>query len=217
MEPADTGMRYFRRLEAGIDVAPLLRELSDHPEVWTLDTRRQGSIDVQRETESAAICRHAEQLTFLEERQRSAVRYVGRPTRTARLLPKTLEFVQHLARQLHGIPGRAVVVRLKPRGRVYEHIDGGIYYELRHRYHLVLRSVAGSRLRSGNEEVRMQEGELWWFENRQPHAAANDSDEDRIHLIVDILSLRSVASLFVRLFRSPGSYVRRLLRRLRRR
>jgi hypothetical protein len=209
-------MRHFKRLESGIDVAPLLRELADHPEVWSQDTRRQASIGVQRETESLAICRHAEQLTFLEERKRSPVRYVGRPTQTARLLPRTLEFVEQQARQLHGIPGRAVVVRLQPHGQVYEHIDAGLYYELRHRYHLVLYSVAGSRLRAGNEEVRMREGELWWFENRQSHEAFNDSDEDRIHLIMDVLSFNSVASLPGRILSSPRLYANRLRLRHRR-
>ena len=210
------GMRYFKRLEEGIDVAPLLRELSAHPELWAEDTRRQGGIDVQRETESVTICAHVEDLTFVEERERSPVAYVGRPTAVARRLPTALGFVEHLAHQLHGLPGRAVLVRLCPGGTVYEHVDAGLYYELRHRYHLVLQSVAGSRLRSGDEEVRMQEGELWWFENRQPHEAFNDSDEDRIHLIVDMLSAHSLGALPLRILRAPGQYAQRTLQRVRR-
>ena len=33
----------------------------------------------------------------------------------------------------------------------------------------------------------MREGELWWFDNRAVHEAFNDGDEDRIHLIFDLL------------------------------
>ncbi len=33
----------------------------------------------------------------------------------------------------------------------------------------------------------MQTGELWWFDNKQMHEARNDSDEDRIHFIFDLL------------------------------
>ena len=33
----------------------------------------------------------------------------------------------------------------------------------------------------------MQEGELWWFDNDQMHEAFNDGDEDRIHIIFDLL------------------------------
>ena len=203
-------MRHFKLLESGIDVAPILRELADHPEVWGQNTGRQNSVDVQRETQAVAICSHSDQRTFLEARQQSPVRYVGRPTQTARLLPKTLEFVERQVRQLHGIPGRAVVVRLRPHGHVYKHVDGGLYYDLRHRCHLILHSVAGSRLRAGNEEVRMREGEFWWFDNQQPHEAINDSDEDRIHLIMDVLSFNSVASVPWRVLRYPGLYIDRL-------
>ena len=33
----------------------------------------------------------------------------------------------------------------------------------------------------------MGEGELWWFDNKQEHEAINDGDEDRIHMIFDLL------------------------------
>jgi hypothetical protein len=33
----------------------------------------------------------------------------------------------------------------------------------------------------------MQEGELWWFDNKAVHEARNDGQEDRIHLIFDLL------------------------------
>ncbi|MEO0968094.1 MAG: aspartyl/asparaginyl beta-hydroxylase domain-containing protein [Cyanobacteria bacterium J06639_18] len=33
----------------------------------------------------------------------------------------------------------------------------------------------------------MQEGELWWFDNKQPHESFNASEQWRIHLIFDVL------------------------------
>jgi len=207
--------RRFRRLESGIDPAPFLDELGRHPDVWSADAHRQTTVAVQRETEAVMICGHDPGLSFREARTRHPVRYVGRPTEAAAKLPASLAFVRDLASRQRGLPGRAVVVRLRPRGRVYEHRDRGLYYQLRSRYHLVLRSRAGSRLRAGPEEVRMREGELWWFDNRLPHEAWNDSDEDRIHLIVDVLSPASVAALPLRMLRSPGSTLQVLGRRLR--
>jgi len=208
--------RRFRRLESGIDPSPFLDELARHPEVWSADAHRQSTVSVQRETEAVMVCGHDAHLSFREARTRHPVRYVGRPTPTASKLPSSLGFVRRLAARERGLPGRAVVVRLRPRGRVYEHRDRGLYYQLRSRYHLVLRSRAGSRLRAGPEEVRMQEGELWWFDNRLPHEAWNDSDEDRIHLIVDLLSPASVSALPLRMLRSPADTLRILARRLRR-
>ncbi|MEM6676816.1 MAG: aspartyl/asparaginyl beta-hydroxylase domain-containing protein, partial [Pseudomonadota bacterium] len=63
-------------------------------------------------------------------------------------------------------------------------------------YHFVLRSSAGSWMRAGDEEVRMQEGQLWWFDNNQMHEAHNDGDQDRIHLIFDMLPLALRESVY---------------------
>lgn len=205
----------FQCIDRGIDVVPLLQELRDCPEAWALDSQRQSSVAVQRETESVMLCGQASQASFRIAREQHPVTYVGRPTEVAANFPKTLEFVRRLARRYHGAPGRAVLVRLRPGGRVYEHIDRGLYYQLRSRYHLVLKSASGSPLRAGPEEIRMREGELWWFDNRLPHEAYNDSGEDRIHLITDVLSPASVAALPLRLIRSPGASLRKLRRKLR--
>jgi outer membrane protein assembly factor BamB/orotate phosphoribosyltransferase len=82
---------------------------------------------------------------------------------------------------------RATIVRLKPNSQVFRHIDEGSYYFLRDRFHLVLCSATGSVLMSGGEQVRMQEGELWWFDNKQFHESYNESDQWRIHYIFDLL------------------------------
>jgi hypothetical protein len=43
-------------------------------------------------------------------------------------------------------------------------------------------------LGAANEWVRMQPGECWWFDNKVPHEAYNESDDWRIHLIFDVLT-----------------------------
>jgi hypothetical protein len=209
--------RRFRRLEHGLDPAPFLAELAARPDLWSLSAQRQSAVAVQRETEAVLVFDHGTDETFRQARERHPITYVGRPTPAAEALPRTTAFVRDLARRVHGVPGRAALVRLRPRGHVYEHVDQGLYYHLRGRYHLVLKSVAGSPLRAGPETVRMREGELWWFDNRLPHEAVNESDEERIHLIVDVLSPGSVLALPIRILRSPADSLRRLGRKLVRR
>jgi hypothetical protein len=41
-------------------------------------------------------------------------------------------------------------------------------------------------LRSGTEQIIMNPGELWWFDNKALHESENRSDEWRTHLIFDI-------------------------------
>jgi hypothetical protein len=40
---------------------------------------------------------------------------------------------------------------------------------------------------SGGETVRMREGELWWFDNKQFHESQNQSDDSRIFYIFGLL------------------------------
>src|SRR6185312_11770638 len=95
-------------------------------------------------------------------------------------------FLRQFADEHKAKLARATLVRLKPGGKVYEHIDEGEYYKKRNRYHLVLQSPNGSVLNSGGENVTMRNGELWWFDNKKMHSALNYGDDWRIHIIFDM-------------------------------
>ncbi len=60
----------------------------------------------------------------------------------------------------------------------------------------------------------MKEGEVWWFDNQVSHEAINYSDEDRVHVIFDVLSPRSLGYFFLHavLWRHPRRRVRRLVK-----
>ena len=105
----------------------------------------------------------------------------------AKHFPRALKFCEDLANRTNGELGRATLVALQPRGRVYPHKDLGDYYRIRDRFHLVLESREGSPLSAEEDVVVMQPGELWVFDNKVRHWAENASDESRIHLIFDIL------------------------------
>jgi aspartyl/asparaginyl beta-hydroxylase (cupin superfamily) len=124
-------------------------------------------------------------VSAIQGRKRRDV-HESRWTTGSRSFPLARAFLKQTARALDSELSRAKIVCLPPGHRVYPHVDRGEYYRLRNRYHLVLSST-GSWMRAGDEEVRMQRGELWWFDNDQVHEASNDGDSDRIHLIFDLL------------------------------
>ena len=176
-------MKYFKLIRSGIDVAPLVEELRSQSQAWLLNTARQDRIRVQRDTNTiflrAAV--HRPDLRINENQE-------SRLTSVANLFPRALAFMTEFAGEMNCHLSRATIVRLKPKSNVLRHIDEGSYYFLRDRFHLVLQSSTGSVMRSGGEEVRMHEGELWWFDNKQYHESYNDSDEWRIHYIFDLLA-----------------------------
>ena len=182
--PAEPGkLRHFRHLRS-LDIAPLLAEVEANAECWSYNTRRQERIRVQRETNTIPLRGPARPIP---EGIHNNDHHPSEATPLAPRFPTVMGFVEDFARQLGGELGRVNVVRLQPRGQVYRHIDHGEYYRIRDRYHLVLQSPGGSLMEAGSETVRMGAGELWWFDNKQPHEAFNESGDWRVHVIFDVL------------------------------
>lgn len=176
-------MRHFRRIKSGVNVAPLLEEIASVPGAWELNTGRQDRIKVQREAQAIPI-RGLVKSKIAGRKKRDV--HESRWTTISKQFPHFRDWLAAFAEEQDAELSRAKVVRLKPGRRVYPHIDRGDYYEVRDRYHLILSSPTGSYLKSGDEEVRMQERELWWFDNHAMHEALNDGDGDRIHFIFDL-------------------------------
>jgi aspartyl/asparaginyl beta-hydroxylase (cupin superfamily) len=188
--PIPARFENFALMKAGVDVGPMLEEIDGQPQLWDADTRRQTNIQVQRETSSIPL-RGA--LKPIPEGVNQKDWHPSRRTPFADRCPRIYSWVEQFANELGGEPSRISVVRLNPHGRVYPHIDGGDYYKVRDRYHLVLRSPGGSAMNSGGEEVVFRDGELWWFNNKAVHDAFNPSTEGRIHVIFDVLASRPAA------------------------
>ncbi len=186
-------MQFFQRIKAGIDPRPFLDEIASIEGAWDVSTGRQDKIDVQRE--ALAIPLRGLRKSAIGERKRRDV-HESRWTTGSKLYPVARRFLKDFAKEQDALLSRAKIVCLPAGRRVYPHIDRGDYYAVRDRYHLVLRSAAGSWLKAGDEEVRLREGELWWFDNKQMHEAMNDGDQDRIHMIFDLLPRARAQEVF---------------------
>ncbi len=177
-------MKYFKRILQNVPTEPLLTEIASVSDAWAQASGRQDKIAVQRE--ALAIPLRGLRQSMLFGRKRRDV-HESRWTTGSETFPLARAFITDVATLLDADLSRAKIVCLPAGRRVYPHIDRGEYYRVRGRYHLVLKSTAGSWLKAGDEEIRMREGELWWFDNDQMHEAHNDGDEDRIHIIFDLL------------------------------
>lgn len=177
-------MKYFKLIQSNIPTEPLLNEIASVDDAWAQVTGRQDKIAVQRE--ALAIPLRGMRKSMMYGRKNRDT-HESRWTTVSESFPLARAFITDVATRLDADLSRAKIVCL-PAGRVvYPHIDNGDYYRFRVRYHMVLKSTAGSWMKAGDEEVRMREGELWWFDNDQMHEARNDGDEDRIHIIFDLL------------------------------
>ena len=186
-------MQYFRLIKSNLDVQPYLDEIASVPNAWEMNTSRQDKVAVQREAQ--AIPLRGIVKSKIGGRERRDV-HESRYTTASQNFMRVRAFLETFAYEEDAELGRAKLVCLKPGHRVHPHIDRGEYYRVRDRYHLILRSSLGSYMKAGDEEMRMREGELWWFDNNAIHEAANDGDADRIHLIFDMLPRSRFAEVY---------------------
>ena len=177
-------MKCFKLIATNVDTRAIVEELTREAEAWFQQTGRQQGSFAQRHTN--AIPLRGLRKSKVSGRRRRDV-HESRYTGLSAKFPVTVAFIERFAREQGGTLGRAKLALLPAGKEVLPHVDRGEYYRRRDRYHLVIRSAEGSMLRAGGEEVRMRAGELWWFDNKALHSAANRSAEDRIHLIFDVL------------------------------
>jgi hypothetical protein len=109
---------------------------------------------------------------------------VDRPMMMEPAFRDAVAAVAHLAGDA---PARAMIVKLKPGGRIAPHIDEGAYAAATRRFHLPIATNPLAWLDSGGERRHLPAGTLWWFDKHALHSGGNDGAGDRIHLIVDTL------------------------------
>ena len=176
---------HFTKIADDVHTSPLLEELHASPEMWLVDTNRQRKVRCQRHTQNIFL--RAPKKPLPPGAKNANDVHESRLTRAAAKFPCALAICERIAVEQEGTLGRATLVTLLPKSRVFPHIDAGEYYRIRDRFHLVLKSPSGSPLTAGGETVVMRKGELWVFNNKVRHSAENPSDEPRVHLIFDVL------------------------------
>jgi GNAT superfamily N-acetyltransferase len=102
-------------------------------------------------------------------------------------LPAVENLVFFLMSQVRGTRlGRVIINRVKAGGEIYPHEDTPAHARYWSRFHIVLKAKSGVDFTCGDEQIQMLTGEIWYFRNDLMHSVVNNSDEDRIHLVVDI-------------------------------
>jgi len=112
-----------------------------------------------------------------------------RDTRARLLYPCVNELVNWVYNTIEGTKlGRIMLVKLLPGGVIGEHIDPGPYFRAHYRFHVpfVTHSDMVFFGPGKSKPIHMPEGYLSQLDNRGLHSAENNSQVERIHLIVDI-------------------------------
>ncbi len=95
--------------------------------------------------------------------------------------------IKDLEDRMCGKAARILLIKLNANKNVTEHTDSGDYLNSVRRFHIPVITNDNVFYTVNNEKINMRVGECWEINNKKPHSVDNNSDEDRIHLLIDIM------------------------------
>ncbi len=183
-------MKYFELLAVGVDVLPLQHALHRHPNLWNENSLRSDFENSPHREAEDILLRFQAIPAGIEaaEAKQAVMQSLDCDWWPAwHQLPQARALVFDLLRRVEASRlGRVMLTRLASGGRIYPHPDQGIYSGAYDRYHIVVQAQPGCQFRAEDDTVQMRTGEVWWLQNRVEHEVANNSGDERIHLIVDL-------------------------------
>ncbi|SAK95851.1 aspartyl/asparaginyl beta-hydroxylase [Caballeronia temeraria] len=185
-------MKNFMRIASGLDTVPLNLAIQRRPEIWKADTYLrdypQGPFG---QIESILLRFPPRSVHETEEALKAHLENFDQhecvDQDVYKVLPEARPIVMGLMARVGGERlGRVIINKIAPGGRIFPHADTPVHAQYWDRFHVVLQSAPGVYFRTGDEDVYMAPGETWWFQNAEEHEVINNSNCDRIHMVVDI-------------------------------
>jgi aspartyl/asparaginyl beta-hydroxylase (cupin superfamily) len=99
------------------------------------------------------------------------------------VFPVVTELMERVqAKRLGGV----LITRVPPGGRIDPHVDHGWHAEYYDKYYVPILNNSGATFNFPDGAIAPKDGEVYWFRNDVPHWVINDSQTDRIAMIVCI-------------------------------
>lgn len=170
------------------DVTEVVAQLDAHPELWNQNTLRTDRYDTPhagisdiwvRFNDWANYDGDAHAFTMLPH---ESVWYpcIEKLPALKALIFEVFRYV--VGDSLHGV----LITKIPPGGEVAPHVDSGWHAETTEKFAVQLKGNDRQAFCFDGYELRPEPGALYSFDNSRRHWVKNDSDEDRITLIICI-------------------------------
>lgn len=97
--------------------------------------------------------------------------------------------IVHLEELFNGVCVTALFANLKPGGTITPHSDNGYKLTKSHRCHIPIILPDGAEFKVREEIIPFQVNRVYEISNVDMHSVINNSIENRVHLIIDILPM----------------------------
>lgn len=178
-------MSSIRHMGGGWDVAPLVKQLADHPELWN-----------QHQHRTMGYGPHGG-VSDIWVRYRDFAQFDGDPAAfhsgehesvwypCISVIPAAWSLARKVRRRVGAERiGGVLLTRIPPGGEVKPHIDRGWHAEAHEKYIVQVKGNEDQAFCFDGEELRAETGDLYWFRNDRTHWVTNEGSEERISLIV---------------------------------
>lgn len=176
----------IRLLYEGVDVRPMQEALQEHPTLWDARTERTLPEDSPHHGLSDIWARFADPDTMRDDGSHDSVWYPP-----ADVLP-VRDIVFPLMAAVRGERlGGVLITRIKPGQVCKPHTDPGWHARYYDKYAVQIQAAPEQAFHFERQSLVTKPGDVFWFDNSFTHWVTNDSQSDRITMIVCIKTERN--------------------------
>lgn len=182
----------FKMVAEAMDFSAIRAELEANPELWKEDTYLRNFPQGPFASMETIMIRFPEHAMFATQAEADAFLATRDPHESVwqpplPKLPSVYKAVMQLLQYTEGTRlGRVMINKVSPGGSIFRHADTPVHANYYTRFHIVVKSKPGNDFHSDDEITWIPEGSIVAFKNQLEHEVHNNSDEDRIHIVVDI-------------------------------
>ncbi|HUD33794.1 MAG TPA: aspartyl/asparaginyl beta-hydroxylase domain-containing protein [Variovorax sp.] len=179
-------MTPIRKFFAGLDVAPMRAALAAHPELWDQRTERTAPEGSPHHGLSDIWARFADPKTMQADGSHDSIWYPP-----ANVLP-VRDIVFPLMAAVRGERlGGVLITRIKPGQICKPHTDPGWHARYYDKFAVQIEAAPEQAFQFEGVSLVTEPGDVFWFDNSRTHWVTNDSQSDRITMIVCIKTERN--------------------------
>ncbi len=168
-----------------LDVAEAVKQVDAHPEVWNTHRMRTEQYGTPHNGVSDIWVRYRNWADYTGDWAAFHDEHESEWYPVVTTFPAVWSLTRKLKRFVGGKRlGGVLITKIPPGGRVEPHIDGGWHARHYDKYAVQLKGNQDQAFCFEDSELRAEPGECYTFDNSKLHWVTNDSDSDRMTLIV---------------------------------
>lgn len=176
----------FHKQENVLEIAEILKQFDSE---WSNYTFRQNNYFVHRHT-STILITEFDAISWESEtyKQNSVLGFDYKPVlNNKKLLDLVVPIFDYLRIIHDGEIAKSMFVKLRAGKNIDEHSDAGLYLSMAKRHHIPIITNDEIWFYVDGLKKNLRQGEIWQIDNSKLHKVENPSNQDRVHLIVDVI------------------------------